>query len=163
MSNLSELKEELNHFLDNLCACFDGFDFQTSDGISLDDIKTKEGIEKLIKSGSEVIEFDVFKNLIKKSLYPIEDDLKNTDFDWDSLAYEYEEVKSKIETIDSTIEQLKENLTGDQDVNTVEWHTEAELKDKLLEYFLSENLAYEITIYGEKQYLLNNSIEKKLS
>lgn len=162
MSIILEQKDELSNSIDNLRECFNDFDFLTKDGLTVEDLSDIKGFERFALNDSELISFDDFCSKIKKSLYPLEDDLKKSDFDWDSLSDIYDDVNEKYENFILLKEQVEDNLTGNQEFETVQIHDKETLQDIVLDYLISNHMVYEIDNQGETFFLLNAEFEKKL-
>ncbi len=166
MSIILEQKDELSNSIDNLRECFNEFDFLTKDGLTADSLSDISGFESLALDDlddSELIDFDDFYSKIKKSLYPLEDDLKKSDFDWDNLSNNYYDVSEKYKNFRLLKEQVEDNLTGNQEFDSVEIYDKESLNDLVLDYLISNNLIYEIENQGETYFLLNAEFEKKLN
>lgn len=163
MSIILEQKDELSNSIDNLRECFNEFDFLTKDGLTVDNLSDILGFESLALDDSELIDFDDFCSKIKKSLHPLEDDLKKSDFDWDNLSDNYHDVCEKYENFRLIKEQVEDNLTGNQEFDSVEIYDKESLNDLVLDYLISNNLVYEIENQGETYFLLNAEFEKKLN
>lgn len=163
MSIISEKSDELSNALDNLRDCFCDFDFLTKDGLTAEDLSDIKGFEKLLICNSELIEFDDFTIKIKKSLHSLVDDLKKSDFDWDDLYDNFIDACEKYDSLKKLKEQIKDNLTGDQEVETVNIYDKEALNDLVMEYLISNNLIYEIEDQEETYYLLNSNLESKIN
>lgn len=163
MSIILEQNEELSNAIDNLRECFNEFDFLTKDGLTADNLSDIGGFESLALNNSELIDFDHFSTKIKKSLYPLEDDMKISDFDWDNLSDNYYDVSEKYESFKLLKEQVEDNLTGNQEFGSVKIYDKESLNDLVLDYLSSNNLIYEIETQGETYFLLNAEFEKKLN
>lgn len=158
-----EMKDELVNAIDNLRDCFEDFDFATAQGLSSSDLDGIEGFEQFSLTDDEVIPFSKFCKLIKHDFYSQEDDLKKSDFDWENLENNYEDVKEKYQSYRDFLEQVEENLTGDLTIETVEVMSEDDLKQALFELMQAQGMVYEV-IHKEKGvfYVLNSSLQKQL-
>lgn len=162
MSIIPEQKDELSNSIDNLRDCFNEFDFLTKDGLTVESLSDISGFESLALDDSELISFDDFCDKIKKSLYSLQGDLKKSDFDWDNLSDNYHDVYEKYQNFISLKEQVENNLTGNQEFDSVEIYDKENLNDLIFDYLISNNLIYEIENQGEIHFLLNEEFEKKL-
>lgn len=162
MSIFLEKKDELNNAIDNLRDCFDGFDFLTKEGLSVLDIDSIDGLKIIAVEDGELIDYDDFVKKIRKSLFSEDDDIKKSNFDWDNLSDNYYDVSEKYESLKLLQEQVEGDLTGDQELDTVEIYDKESLNDLFLDYLASNNLIYEVHIDGETYFLLNSELEKKM-
>lgn len=159
---IGEVQDDLNNAIDNLRDGFEDFDFQTKDNLTVSDLDQIDGFEKFAVEDSVVIEFDDFKRKVQKSLYSIDGDAKKSDFDWDDIANYYDEAAEQYQHYQELKEQVEDNLTGDQDFNSIELKSEDDLKQALLEYAVSNNLVYEINKNGVIYYLVNADFQKNI-
>lgn len=157
-----EIQNELNSAIQNLRDSFDGFDFKTKSGFTLGDIDQIEGFEKIAVVNETIIEFNDFQSKIHKSLFSEDGETKKADFDWDNVANYYDEVEREYRNYQEIKQQIQDNLTGDQDIETAELHSELDLKTALMNYFEGENLIYEVNNNGDALYLLNDTLKEKL-
>ena len=162
MSIFLEKKDELNNAIDNLRDFFDGFDFLTKEGLSVLDIDSIDGLKIIAVEDGELIDYDDFVKKIRKSLFSEDDDIKKSNFDWDNLSDNYYDVSEKYESLKLLQEQVEGDLTGDQELDTVEIYDKESLNDLFLDYLASNNLIYEVHIDGETYFLLNSELEKKM-
>ena len=162
MSIFLEKKDELNNAIDNLRDCFYGFDFLTKEGLSVLDIDSIDGLKIIAVEDGELIDYDDFVKKIRKSLFSEDDDIKKSNFDWDNLSDNYYDVSEKYESLKLLQEQVEGDLTGDQELDTVEIYDKESLNDLFLDYLASNNLIYEVHIDGETYFLLNSELEKKM-
>lgn len=167
MSIINEKIDELMYAIENFRDCFTEFDFSTKNGDSAESLSDIDGLESLAVDGemddSILMHFDDFCSKIKKSLYPLEDNLKKSDFDWDNLSDVYYDVSEKYKNYRLLKEQVEDNLTGDQEFSSVKLHDKESLIDLVLEYLESNNLIYPIYDQDETYFLANAEFEKKLN
>lgn len=157
-----ELNNDLIRNIEELKNTFEDYDFKTKDNFSTADLDDISGFEKLAVQQGQVIPFDDFKRKIRSSLFSLDDDVSKSDFDWDLVEQEYDQVQKLYENYSAVIVQVEENLTGQQEVSTTLLESEESIKNLLLQYFIEQNLVYEIENQGEIFYMINDQIRAKL-
>ena len=107
--------------------------------------------------------FSDFRKSIKYDFYSNDDDIKTSDFDWDELESQYDEVVVKYNSYKALYVEIEDNLTGDQTVDSVELMDKDDVMERLLNYMIQEGLVYEVNHAEEGiLYIANAEIEKKL-
>jgi hypothetical protein len=157
---LLEMDSELSDAIIDLQNAFDTYDFTTASGLNAGDLDGISGFESIAVITDKPLSFRAFKQVITHDFYSNGDNDLD-DFDWDALEDAYELVKEKYASYREYVSQIEDNLTGDQTIDNVEILDVDEVKSKLLEYMIEQNLVYEIDHpqYGTT-YLLNDSVAK---
>lgn len=157
MTNLfDEVKEIFEEKLGNLTDTFEDYDYESPDGVTQSDLSDIDVFIKFIVIDGEAISYSKFEKKIRSGLFSIEGaDLK--DFDWDNLESHYSDCIDAYTEYSSLSEQIEENLTGGQTLETVKIYSEDEIKQKLFEHFMEKNSLYEINVDSGTGYILNDS------
>ena len=160
---MNEIKDELINEIENLRDLFGDYDFNTKNGHSSSDIDGIDGFELIAVEDEECIPFSDFRKSIKYDFYSNDDDLKTSEFDWDELESQYDEVVVKYNSYKALYVEIEDNLTGDQTVDSVELMDKDDVMERLLNYMIQEGLIYEVN-HAEKGilYIANAEIEEKL-
>ena len=162
--SIPDLKSDLNGLIDELKGMFLGFNFNTKDGLTLDDLDDIEGFEKFAVAAdtSTAIKFSQFQKKLSPSLYSEDEDIPKSAFDWDEVEEIFDTTVTAYNNYRSASEQVNDNLTGNQTVDDVILHDESELKNLLLQYAIDSNLVYEINVDGETHYLPSQQLQDKI-
>lgn len=160
---IQEFNDELTSALDNLKSTFEDFGFETVDGLSASDLGELEGFEKLATYGDskKYCDFKRFKDRIAASLFS-EQDTPIRDFDWDTVEIEFDSSLLAYTKYKEAHENISQELTGDQTVESVTLFEESEIKDKLLAYAIENDMVYEVMLGGESHYLIQDRLKKEL-
>lgn len=160
---MNEIKDELCNHIDNLRDLFEDHDFNTKDGHSSGDLDGVDGFELVAVQDGEVLSFGDFKKTIKFDFFTNDDDVKISDFDWDDLESSYDTVVESYTAYRELRENIEENLTGDQTLDSVDIMDKEDIMDRLLTHMIDEGLVYEIN-HPEKGilYIANSVLENKI-
>lgn len=163
MSQIFEdVKNELINAIDNLKTVFDEWSFHAKNGLTVDEIDEMDFIPYVKdESNDSLIEYEEFERLIRKSLES-DEGLKKSEFDWDQLQCNYDDVVEKYDLYYSLYSQIEDNLTGDQTVDTAEILSRDDLSEAILNYLEQENKIFSIQMQNETTYLLSSDLQKKL-
>jgi hypothetical protein len=163
---LHEIKESLEELISNLKDYFGEFEFETTEGLTLDDLSSLDGFEKFFVSGGNTmgldVSFEVFKKKIKKTLFSNESDLKVSDFDWDEIESAFNDITDAYSNYNDFKDSLSENITGSQTLESVKLYDREELKEYLLNQFIEKDMIYELMHGSEEILILNSALEVKL-
>lgn len=160
---MNEIQDELINEIDNLRDLFEDYDFNTKNGHSSGDLDGIDGFELIAVEDGEAIPFSQLKKTIKYDFFTNDDGIKLSDFDWDQLENYYDSVVEKYMAYKALCEEIKDNLTGDQTVDSVELMDKEDVMERLLNYMIQEGLIYEVN-HAEKGvlYIPNAEIANKL-
>lgn len=161
-TSILELKNDLIRCIEELSNTFEDFDFQTKDNLSVSDLNDLSGFERLAVNQGKVIPFSDFKRKINANFFPVDDEMSKSDFDWDLVEQEFDTVQLQYENYSAVIEQVEENLTGQQEVSTTLLESNENIKELLLQHFIDQNLVYEIQNQGETFYMINDQLRNAL-
>lgn len=160
----SELTSELLGLINGLKDSFYDFNFKTKKGLTRDDLDGVAGFEKfvIVDGSATPIDFSQFKKLIAPSLYSKDDDFNVDDFEWEEVENNFDYAIDSYNNYKLSIDQINENLTGQQTLDSVVLYDETELKNLLLQNALDHNLVYEINVAGEIHYIPSQKLQDDL-